>query len=236
MRSPEASDIEPGWGFFTNHGLVLVYVAQHRDSTVREISDGIALTERATLSILRALDEEGIIERHREGRRNTYSVNFERLAAFRRQGVAPLTPARLVNDLISTLLDISHRSGANGRKRPQAPRRPEAENELEPRLGSWGLFTNHLRILIALALDSSRTIHELATPVSVTERAAGAILKQLEDEGIISRERIGRRNAYSIDFKALREFPRWSPGPWPLPPRFIDAAVDGLRRLAEHRR
>jgi len=43
---------------------------------------------------------------------------------------------------------------------------------------------------------------------------------------------IGRRNTYTIDFDALRQFPRWSPGEWKLPPQLVDVAVAGLKRLS----
>ena len=59
-----------------------------------------------------------------------------------------------------------------------------------------------------------------------------AILNQLEDEGIVVRQREGRRNTYVIDFDALHAFPRWSPGDWELPPQLVDVAVAGLRALA----
>ena len=95
------------WGFLTNHALVLIFVVRHSGATVREISAGVGVTERATLAILRQLSEEGIVERHREGRRNTYSVNFEALAAYRREGTVSLTPREFVDGLIKTLLAIS---------------------------------------------------------------------------------------------------------------------------------
>jgi DNA-binding Lrp family transcriptional regulator len=69
----------PRWGFLTNHGLVLVRVATHPKSTLREISDEVGITERAALSILRSLEEEGIITRQKEGRRNRYWVDFDAL-------------------------------------------------------------------------------------------------------------------------------------------------------------
>ena len=62
--------MKTSWSFLTNHALVLIYVIMHPDSTVREIAVGIGVTERATLAILRELEDEGIVERHRDGRRN----------------------------------------------------------------------------------------------------------------------------------------------------------------------
>ena len=96
------------WGFLTNHALVLIYVVRHQESTVREIAAGVRITERATLAILRQLSDDEIIDRHRDGRRNTYAVNFDHLAAYRREGTVALTPRAFVDGLIQTLLSISH--------------------------------------------------------------------------------------------------------------------------------
>jgi len=218
------------WGFLTNHALILIYVVRHADSTVREISAGVGVTERATLAILRELDEEGIVDRHKEGRRNRYSVNFDRLAAYRREGTVRLTPRSFVDGLIGTLLSISNYHG-NGRT-PQAPAEPPDSGALEPQIGSWGFFTNHALLLLSIAMDNTATVREMATSMGVTERAVVAILNQLEDDGIIVRTRQGRRNSYAIDFDALRAFPRWSPGEWQLPPQLVTVAVEGLKALS----
>jgi DNA-binding MarR family transcriptional regulator len=215
------------WGFLTNHALVLIYVVRHPDSTVREISDGVGVTERATLAILRELDEDGIVERHKEGRRNRYSVNFDALAAYRREGTVALTPRAFVDGLIGTLLTISNYHGRNGPSPEEAP----DSGALEPRLGSWGFFTNHALLLLSVAMDNTATVREIAASMGVTERAVVAILNQLEDDRIIIRNREGRRNSYTIDFDGLRAFPRWSPGEWQLPPELVSVAIDGLRAL-----
>jgi len=217
------------WGFLTNHALVLIYVVRHHGATVREISSGVGVTERATLAILRQLSEEGIVERSREGRRNTYAVNFDRMAAYRREGTASLTPRAFVDGLIKTLLAISnyHGGDANGAT-------PESldSGAQDPRMGTWGFFTNHALLLLSISMDSGSTVREMATGVGVTERAVVAILNQMEQDGIVIRYRQGRRNTYAIDFEALRSFGRWSPGEWPLPPELIEVAVSGLRGLA----
>lgn len=215
------------WGFLTNHALILTYVVANPESTVREISAGVGVTDRATLAILRELDNEGIIERRRAGRRNTYRVNFDRLAAYRRHGTVAITPRPFVDGLISVLLAVAPR--ANGRG---AHSGTVDSGALEPRIGRWGFLTNHALLLLAIAIERTSTVRELAVGLGVTERAVVAILNQLEDEDIVRRRRIGRRNEYDIDFGALRAFPRWSPAEWQLPPQLIDAAVNGLHALS----
>ncbi len=218
------------WGFLTNHALVLVYVVRHSGATVREISAGVGVTERATLAILRQLSDEGIVERRREGRRTTYSVNFEQMAAYRREGTVSLTPREFVDGLIKTLLAISNYHGPAGRETAD----PEAldSGALSPKVGTWGFFTNHALLLLSISMDNTSTVREMAQGVGVTERAVVAILNQLEDDKIILRQKQGRRNSYEIDFEALHAFKRWSPGDWPLPPQLVDVAVQGLRSLA----
>jgi DNA-binding transcriptional ArsR family regulator len=88
-------------------------------------------------------------------------------------------------------------------------------------------------LLLAIVLDPGATVREMAMSVGVTERAVVAILNQLEDGGIVIRERQGRRNSYTLDLAALRAFPRWSPGDWDLPPELIDIAVNGLRAMMQ---
>jgi DNA-binding MarR family transcriptional regulator len=217
------------WGFLTNHALVLAYIVWHPDSIVREVASGVGITERATLAILRELDEEGIVERHRDGRRNRYSVNFERLSVYRQIGTVALTPRVFVDGIIRALLQTSGygADGGNG----VAPVPPDS-GALDPRVGRWGFFTNHALLVLSLAQDNTGTVRELAQSVGVTERAIVAILNQLEAEDIIVRSREGRRNRYAIDFDAIRGFQRWSPGAWQLPRELVDVAVGGLQAMA----
>ncbi|MDZ4278896.1 MAG: helix-turn-helix domain-containing protein [Dehalococcoidia bacterium] len=98
------------WGFLTNHALILIHVTQHPRSTVREIALAVGITERAAHAALQDLRETGIVDRQREGRRNSYTVNFEHLAAFRREGAAPdLVPGAFVSSLVQGLLELRPR-------------------------------------------------------------------------------------------------------------------------------
>ncbi len=218
------------WGFLTNHALLLIYVVRHADSTVSEISAGVGVTDRSTLAILRQICEDGIVERRRAGRRNTYAVNFDRLAAYRREGTVALTPRLFVDALIKTMLDISEYHGMAPRNGVGGASELDS-GALDPQIGGWGFFTNHALLLLSIAMDNASTVREMAASVGITERAVVAILNQLEGAGVIQRERQGRRNSYAIDLEALRSFPRWSPGDWEFPPQLIEVAVAGLRAL-----
>lgn len=215
------------WGLFTSHALVMAYVCEHGASTVRAISVAIGITERATLTMLGDLQRSGIVVRHRVGRANTYSMDFERLAMFRRGNAGPPTPASFADALIGTLLEISGRSGSSG-----APARPVDTGAFSGEAMPWGFFTSHLRTLLAVANAVEPTANEIAGAVGVTERAAVAILRQLEEERMLVRSKEGRRNSYRIEFDEVQRFPRWSSGPWPLQRAIINASTAGLRELA----
>ncbi|HZP58318.1 MAG TPA: winged helix-turn-helix transcriptional regulator [Dehalococcoidia bacterium] len=91
------------WGLLTNHALVLIHVIEHPRSTLRDIALAVGVTERATLSILRALEEDGIISRRKDGRRNVYTVDVDALMSHRSAG------AYTIEQLASALFAISGR-------------------------------------------------------------------------------------------------------------------------------
>lgn len=91
------------WGFLTNHALVLLHVAEHPRSTLREIAAEVGITERAALSILRLMEEDAIITRQKEGRRNRYFVDFD--AVFDHQLSGPYS----VGALLEAMTDLAKR-------------------------------------------------------------------------------------------------------------------------------
>ena len=91
------------WGLLTNHALVLIHIIDHHRSTLREIAATVGITERAALSILRALEDDAIITRRKEGRRNVYTVDMAALMAHRSHG------KYTIEELASALFAISGR-------------------------------------------------------------------------------------------------------------------------------
>jgi len=65
----------PSWKFFTNHGQVLLCIAQEGDITLRDLGEEVGITERAVGRIVADLVESGFIARQRVGRRNHYEIN-----------------------------------------------------------------------------------------------------------------------------------------------------------------
>ncbi|MFD0072903.1 MarR family transcriptional regulator [Streptomyces sp. NPDC127166] len=68
---------------------------------------------------------------------------------------------------------------------------------VEPR-SSWTFVTNHARILAMILRDPEVRLRDLAASCLVTERAAQAIVGDLESAGYLTRGRHGRRNHYEV--------------------------------------
>jgi DNA-binding MarR family transcriptional regulator len=66
------------------------------------------------------------------------------------------------------------------------------------RVHSWTFLSNHSHVIICLARDPEIRMRDVAELVGITERAAIRIVTELEEAGYISKERVGRRNHYSI--------------------------------------
>jgi hypothetical protein len=64
---------------------------------------------------------------------------------------------------------------------------------------TWTFLTNHARVLICIARTPQARIRDIADMIGITERATQIIIGDLEESGYLSRSRIGRRNAYTIN-------------------------------------
>ena len=65
------------WTLLSNHGYVLLCVAEDPDTRLRDIADRVGITERAVFGIIEDLERGGIIQRVKVGRRNSYVINAE---------------------------------------------------------------------------------------------------------------------------------------------------------------
>lgn len=63
---------------------------------------------------------------------------------------------------------------------------------------SWTFLTNHGCVLVCLASDPDARLRDIAGRVGITERAVQKILGDLEEAGIVTRTREGRRNHYVV--------------------------------------
>lgn len=63
------------WTFFSNYGHILLALAQDPEARLRDLAERVGITERAVHRLLAEMEAADVISRHREGRRNTYSIN-----------------------------------------------------------------------------------------------------------------------------------------------------------------
>ncbi len=62
----------------------------------------------------------------------------------------------------------------------------------------WTFLTNHAHVLIILSRNADLVLREVAIRVGITERAVQRIVQDLEEEGYLTREKVGRQNHYSV--------------------------------------
>ena len=62
----------------------------------------------------------------------------------------------------------------------------------------WTFLTNHAHVLILLSQEPSLVLREVASRIGITERAVQRIIADLELDGFIEREKVGRKNQYHI--------------------------------------
>lgn len=62
----------------------------------------------------------------------------------------------------------------------------------------WTFLTNHAHVLAVLDADPDIVLREVAIRVGITERAVQRIVHDLEDDGFIEVEKVGRRNRYVV--------------------------------------
>jgi predicted ArsR family transcriptional regulator len=66
-------------------------------------------------------------------------------------------------------------------------------------MANWGFITNHGLVLAAITKHPSSTAREIGDDVGITERAALRIINDLDNEGYITKNKIGRQNHYRIN-------------------------------------
>lgn len=71
----------------------------------------------------------------------------------------------------------------------------------------WTLLSNHGHVLACIAKDPEARVREIADQVGITERAVQRILGDLDEAGVITRTRNGRRSRYSVDADAPLRHP-----------------------------
>lgn len=65
-------------------------------------------------------------------------------------------------------------------------------------MAGWTFLTHHGHVLVALAQDPELTVDQIALKVGITSRATAKILNDLVEAGYVEKERVGRRNTYTV--------------------------------------
>lgn len=65
-------------------------------------------------------------------------------------------------------------------------------------MSTWTYLTNHSHVLFCLYEDRTTRLRDVALRVGITERAVQMIVHDLEEAGVLSHHREGRRNAYQV--------------------------------------
>ena len=95
----QAPAADPGsrWTVFTNHGHVLILLAQDPALVLRQVATRVGITERAVQRIIADLEEAGFLQRERIGRQNRYRILTDQ--ALRH----PIESHRTVGDLVGLI-------------------------------------------------------------------------------------------------------------------------------------
>jgi len=68
-------------------------------------------------------------------------------------------------------------------------------------MSKWTLFSNHGHVLLYLSQDPEVRLRDVAARVGITERAVQKIVRDLQDGGMLTVAKHGRRNRYSIHLR-----------------------------------
>lgn len=74
-------------------------------------------------------------------------------------------------------------------------------------MSSWTLLTNHGHVMVYLSRQPEARLRDLATEVGITERAAQRIVNELVADGYLRKEKVGRRNRYTLNRDAPMRHP-----------------------------
>ncbi len=98
----------PKWTFLTNHGQLLLCIAEQPGLTLREIGGRVGITERAAHRIVAELEASGYLSRERNGRRNRYTIkpNLPLPDSVARE--------RQIGDLLAVLAEQTRAEGGAG--------------------------------------------------------------------------------------------------------------------------
>ena len=96
----------------------------------------------------------------------------------------------------------------------------------------WQLFTSHGLVLISILNHPGQTVREIGLELNLTERSVALAITDLEAEGYLIRERVGRRAFYTVNEEHPLKYPV-SPYQGEEPPNLTVRALRA-KNLATH--
>ena len=72
---------------------------------------------------------------------------------------------------------------------------------------TWRFLSNHTQVLLRLHRNPDARVRDLADSIGISDRAAQGIVADLIETGYITREKIGRRNRYSVNHNIAMRHP-----------------------------
>jgi len=71
----------------------------------------------------------------------------------------------------------------------------------------WNFLSNHGLVILHIVQNAQATLREIALSTGLTERAVYQIVRELEEGGFITKHKVGRRNAYTLNEQAILDYP-----------------------------
>jgi DNA-binding MarR family transcriptional regulator len=65
-------------------------------------------------------------------------------------------------------------------------------------MAEWRFLSNHAHVLLCVAGDPDMRLRDIAGSLDITERTTHRIVSELVEDGYLARERVGRRNRYTL--------------------------------------
>lgn len=75
---------------------------------------------------------------------------------------------------------------------------------------TWAFLSSHGVMLLEVSRTPNATVRELADRAQLTERQAHRVLADLVEGDYVARERVGRRNQYSVNRDATMRLPSFA--------------------------
>jgi DNA-binding MarR family transcriptional regulator len=72
---------------------------------------------------------------------------------------------------------------------------------------TWRFLSNHTQVLLRIQREPDARLRDIAAHVGITERAAQRIVADLIESGYVERERVGRRNRYTVNTDSAMRHP-----------------------------